>query len=106
MPRSVLAWPGGLGGLEPGDSVDVAIRPESIRLRAGAGVAADGRARITNHVFLGNISEYYVTLSSGRTLRVQTHPLQQFKIGDDVAIEVDARSCSVFRHEPGDAIAS
>ena len=28
----------GVGGLEPGDSVEVAIRPESIRLRAGAGV--------------------------------------------------------------------
>ena len=35
-------------------------------------------AKITNHVFLGNISEYYATLPSGQVLRVQTHPLQRF----------------------------
>ncbi len=95
-----------LAGLAPGDSVDVAIRPENIRLRAGAGAAGGARARITNHVFLGNISEYYATLASGWVLRVQTHPLQQFEIGDEVAVEVDARQCTVFRREIGDAIAS
>ena len=60
-------------------------------------------AKITNHVFLGNINEYYATLRSGQVLRVQTHPLQQFRIGDEVAIEVDATQCSVFRRAVGDA---
>ena len=59
-------------------------------------------AKITNQVFLGNINEYYATLSSGQVLRVQTHPLQQFKIGEEVAIEVDATQCSVFRRAMGD----
>jgi hypothetical protein len=30
-------------------------------------------------------------------LRVQTHPLQQFKVGEACTIEVDATHCSVFR---------
>jgi len=63
-------------------------------------------AKITNHVFLGNISEYYATLPSGQVLRVQTHPLQHFKVGDEVAVEVDATQCSVFRRDGGDATAS
>jgi iron(III) transport system ATP-binding protein len=62
----------------------------------GAGAA---RAKITNHVFLGNISEYYAALPGGQVLRVQTHPLQHFAVGDEVAVEVDATQCSVFRRE-------
>jgi ABC-type Fe3+/spermidine/putrescine transport system ATPase subunit len=103
-----------LGGLKPGQAVDVAIRPENIRLtalaseasgrrgdpkvRAPAGAAAP-RAKVTNHVFLGNISEYYATLAGGQVLRVQTHPLERFAVGDEVALEVDAAQCSVFRRE-------
>jgi ABC-type Fe3+/spermidine/putrescine transport system ATPase subunit len=90
-----------LNGLKPGEGVDVAIRPENIRLGGPAGVSAK-LAKITNHVFLGNINEYYATLRSGQVLRVQTHPLQQFRIGDEVAIEVDATQCSVFRRAMGD----
>jgi iron(III) transport system ATP-binding protein len=82
-------------GLAPGESVDVAIRPENIRL--GPAGAAAGAATITNHVFLGNISEYYAALPSGQVLRVQTHPLQRFTVGDRVAVEIDATQCSVFR---------
>jgi iron(III) transport system ATP-binding protein len=60
-------------------------------------------AKITNHVFLGNISEYYATLPSGQVLRVQTHPRQHFDVGDAVAIEIDAAQCSVFRRDAGGA---
>ena len=80
----------------PATSVDVAIRPENIAL-APAADAEGMHGKITNHVFLGNISEYYATLPSGQVLRVQTHPLQHFKIGEDVAIKIDATQCSVFR---------
>jgi iron(III) transport system ATP-binding protein len=116
-----------LDGLSPGESVDVAIRPENIRLAALAGEASGQRgnsivrapdtrpepgssargapsgagklAKITNHVFLGNISEYYAALPTGQVLRVQTHPLQHFKVGEEVAVEVDATHCSVFRRD-------
>ena len=98
-----------LDGLRPGDTIDVAIRPENIRLAALASEASGQRgvaAKITNHVFLGNISEYYAALPSGQVLRVQTHPLQRFAVGDTVAIEIDATQCSVFRRDRGDAAAS
>ena len=55
------------------------------------------RATISERTFLGNISEYYASLDSGPTLRVQTHPGQVFAVGDKVAIEIDATQCSVFR---------
>ena len=85
-------------GLAPGDAVEVAIRPENIRLRAANGAVA--AARISDHVFLGNISEYYATMDSGQVLRVQTHPLQRFAVGDAVALDVDAAQCTIFRRSP------
>jgi iron(III) transport system ATP-binding protein len=83
-------------GMSVGESVEVAIRPENIRLAKPA-EGAKARARISEHTFLGNISEYYATLDSGQTLRVQTHPLQVFALDEPVAIEIDASQCSVFR---------
>jgi iron(III) transport system ATP-binding protein len=90
--------------LAVGGRVDVAVRPENIRLAApGEGVPGTP-ATVTGHVFLGNISEYEVTLLSGPVLRVQTHPLQQFKIGDAVALEIDASQCSAFPRLRGEAV--
>ena len=89
-----------LDGTGVGESVDISIRPENIHLRTPA--VAGKSATITNHVFLGNISEYYVTLPSGQVLRVQTHPLERFEVGAEVAIEIDAKQCSVFRLTPGE----
>jgi iron(III) transport system ATP-binding protein len=81
-------------GIKIGDKIEVAIRPENIRLDA-AGSGA--RATISERTFLGNISEYYASLDLGPTLRVQTHPGQIFAVGDKVAVEIDATQCSVFR---------
>jgi iron(III) transport system ATP-binding protein len=94
-----------LGACAPGDAVEVAIRPENIRL--GAATAPAGvPAEISNHIFLGNLSEYYAKLPSGLTLRVQTHPLQRFAVGDACKIEIDASRCSVFRAGDGEAKAA
>jgi iron(III) transport system ATP-binding protein len=85
-------------GLAVGERVDVAIRPENISLAPPPEAAASVKgtlAKVTSHVFLGNLSEYEVALS-GLGLRVQTHPLQQFKVGEPVAIEIDATQCSAF----------
>jgi iron(III) transport system ATP-binding protein len=81
-------------GTSPGDAVEVAIRPENITLNKSATGAP---AKIADCTFLGNISEYYATLDSGQTLRVQIHPRQVFAIGEPVAIEIDTAHCSVFR---------
>jgi iron(III) transport system ATP-binding protein len=109
-----------MDGLSVGERVDVAIRPENIRLApspdptaatAATATAANGMpsggtlARVTNHVFLGNLSEYEVTLASGPVLRVQTHPLQQFKVGQSVAVEIDATQCSAFPSTLGERTA-
>jgi iron(III) transport system ATP-binding protein len=83
-------------GIGEGDAIEVAIRPENISLTAEEG----GRARITERTFLGNITEYYASLDSGPTLRVQTHPAQLFTIGEQVSIAVDETQCSVFRGNP------
>jgi iron(III) transport system ATP-binding protein len=93
-----------LDAFAPGDAVEVAIRPENIRLAGAGGTGTP--ATIGNHVFLGNISEYFATLPSGLTLRVQTHPLQRFKVGEACAVEVDATLCSVFRAGAGEAKAA
>jgi iron(III) transport system ATP-binding protein len=91
-------------GLSVGERVDVAIRPENISLAPPAAEApAKGTlAKVTNHVFLGNLSEYEVALSSGPVLRVQTHPLQRFRVGEPVAIEIDATQCSAFSRIRGE----
>jgi iron(III) transport system ATP-binding protein len=85
-------------GMSAGEAVEIAIRPENIRLAAANGAPA--AATISDRTFLGNVSEYYATLRSGQVLRVQTHPLQQFAVGDVVTVEVDAAQCSVFRGAP------
>jgi iron(III) transport system ATP-binding protein len=94
-------------GLSVGERVDVAIRPENISLAAPVptptGVAL---ARVTNHVFLGNLSEYEVALPSGQLLRVQTHPLQHFRVGDAVAVTIDASQCSAFARVRGEPAAA
>jgi iron(III) transport system ATP-binding protein len=90
-----------LDGFAVGDAVEVAIRPENIRLTT-ASAAAASVATVSNHVFLGNISEYYATLPGGLTLRVQTHPLQHFEVGESCAVAIDATHCSVFRAGGGE----
>src|SRR5206468_819974 len=60
-----------------GDDLDIAIRPENIRLTRLIAPPKNGAAaKIADCVFLGNISEYHARLNSGRVIRVQTHPLQ------------------------------
>jgi iron(III) transport system ATP-binding protein len=78
-----------------GDSVDVAIRPEDIRL-GGDGVPV----RVEEQSYLGNLSEYHVTLADGTRLRVQAPALAEFPVGSMVALTVDADQCNVFRATP------
>ena len=86
---------------QPGDVLDIAIRPEHIRLTRLLAPPRNGApAKITAEAFFGNISEYLVKLKSGQVLRVQTHPTQRFAVGDDVSIEVDDAHCMLFRREP------
>jgi iron(III) transport system ATP-binding protein len=85
-----LPLPSGLGA---GAAVDVAVRPENVRL--GPANARGIAARVAELTFLGNTNEYIVACGEMR-LRVQTHPSQVFGIGDQVAVEFSAELCTVF----------
>lgn len=77
--------------------VDIAIRPENVILGPQADKeASHAKARVTDRTFLGNFTEYYLTLASGDVLRVQTHPRHQFAAGEMVSIAIDPAQISVF----------
>ena len=84
-------------GLETEDRVELAVRPENIKLtrRRDGG---DGRmiGKITDIVYLGSTIEYIVT-AGDRPLRVQTHPSQVFAAGDCVSVEFEPELCAIFR---------
>jgi iron(III) transport system ATP-binding protein len=82
-------------GLRAGDTVDIAIRPESIQLGATDGVPA----RIEEQSYLGNLSEYHVALADGTKLRVQATALADLPVGRTVGLNVDAAQCNVFKAE-------
>lgn len=77
-----------------GTKIDVAVRPENIMLTPQPQNGA-ARANVTDHVFLGNINEYQVILAD-QTMRVQTHPKENYAIGDSVGIAVDPDAISIF----------
>jgi iron(III) transport system ATP-binding protein len=84
-------------GMVEGDEIEVAIRPENITLVPEAsGQPGIGRGVIRELTFLGNITEYFVTLGPGEELRVQTHPTQHFVVGDHVTVTVAAEHCNLF----------
>ncbi|HLJ21769.1 MAG TPA: ABC transporter ATP-binding protein, partial [Stellaceae bacterium] len=112
LPATVLEAHGGAGvvsagplqlrvdlpaGIAARDRVDLAIRPESIRISAPNG-AAEGAvpARIEERTYLGNLSEYYVSLDAGLRLQVQAPAAADFPIGSAVRIAVDADQVSAF----------
>jgi iron(III) transport system ATP-binding protein len=83
-----------------GDVLDIAIRPENIRLTRLLAPPKNGApAKISEHIYLGNINEYRAELASGRVVRVQAHPTQRFAPGDVVSIEVDCSQCILFRRD-------
>jgi iron(III) transport system ATP-binding protein len=84
-------------GCRVGDAVDVAIRPESIRLAPPDAALDDAvPARVEEQSYLGNLSEYQVVLADGTRLRVQAPALADFAVGGEVRIAVDAAQCNVF----------
>ncbi len=96
-------------GAREGQEVVVAIRPENIQLwqlwQLATGAAADGEglvpATVTQSTFLGNVSDYHVSLDDGTRLRAQAHPLEVFDIGQRIHVRLDGARCTVFRLEEG-----
>src|SRR5262249_13542205 len=87
-------------GIHIGDPVDLAIRPEAVRLLS-QGAAPDGAvpARVEEQSYLGNLSEYQSALAGGIKLRVQAQAMADFPVGATVLAAVDAEQCNVFRSD-------
>ena len=83
------------GGMA-GDSAELAIRPENVRM-ATANAGSDLVATVSDRIFLGNLNEYSVRMSTGEVLRVQSHPQEIFAPGEQVALTIDAGHCTAFK---------
>jgi iron(III) transport system ATP-binding protein len=82
-------------GVQPGDRVELAIRPESIRLAIDNGGPAGIRARVEEVNYLGNFTEYLVAVGPIR-LRVQSGADAPFLAGDEALLSIDANQYNVF----------
>jgi iron(III) transport system ATP-binding protein len=86
-----------------GQAVQVAIRPENVRLAplpdAATGTPPDAApAKVVEVTFLGNLTDCHVMLDDGTRVRVQAEPGAVFDVGQRVLVRLDARACTVF-HE-------
>jgi len=81
--------------LRAGDAVDVAIRPEAIRLEPSAADGPGIRGRVEEHNYLGNLTEYVVAVGDLR-LRVQAGPDADLVPGSEARLSIDAGRCKVF----------
>jgi iron(III) transport system ATP-binding protein len=85
-------------GAVAGEMVQLAIRPENLRLVPTA--SGDGSGSVPGEVaevtFLGNLVDCHVTLGDGTRVRVQLDPGQTPEVGQRVAIRFDGRQSSVF----------
>jgi len=84
-----------------GQAVQVAIRPESLRLTLPAPTStADPVGTVPGKVadvtFLGNIIDCHVTLDDGTRVRVQVDSAQTLEVGQRVGVRFDSQQSSVF----------
>jgi len=88
-------------GMVDGAGVQVAIRPESLRLApdgAGGADAADGAlcGKVADLTFLGNLIDCHVVLDDGTRVRVQADPAASLQVGQVLRLAFDAHACTVF----------
>jgi iron(III) transport system ATP-binding protein len=84
-----------------GQTVQVAIRPENVRLAPFSDVAGSGPpdaipAKVAEVTFLGNLTDCHVMLDDGTRVRVQAEPGAIFEVGQRVLVRLDGRTCTVF----------
>jgi ABC-type Fe3+/spermidine/putrescine transport system ATPase subunit len=93
-PISVALPPGSVAG----QTVQVAVRPESIRLvsSSAAGAPRTIAGKVVEVTFLGNIIDCHVTLGDGTRIRAQIDSGRVLEVGQAVGLEFDSRQASVF----------
>jgi iron(III) transport system ATP-binding protein len=81
-------------GMAESAAVQMAVRPENLRVAALAPGAALGPGvvpgKIADLTFLGNLVDCHVTLDDGTRVRVQVDPGQRLEIGLRVGVQIDA----------------
>src|SRR5262245_15197619 len=86
-------------GLMAGRSVQLAIRPENLRLAVPTAESiADGAVpgKVVEVNFLGSFTDCHVVLDDGTRVRVQAGPGEMWEIGQRVCIRVDRQATTVF----------
>ena len=84
-----------------GQAVQVAIRPESLRLTLQAPTSTADPVgtvpgKLADVTFLGNIIDCHVTLDDGTRVRVQVDSAQTLEVGQRVGVRFDSQQSSVF----------
>ena len=87
-------------GLRPGTEVQVAIRPESLRLAPAPSEvpAASGvlQGRVADLTYLGNLVDCHMMLDDGTRVRVQADPDATLEVGQTLRVTFDPHACTVF----------
>jgi iron(III) transport system ATP-binding protein len=83
-----------------GQAVQVAVRPENLRLGAPTGTTAEDvgtvPGKVADATFLGNLIDCHVTLEDGTRVRIQVEPGQQLDVGQHVSVRFDSQATSAF----------
>jgi iron(III) transport system ATP-binding protein len=74
-----------------GDTVQVAVRPESLALTS-EGIPG----KVAEATYLGNVTDCHVTLHDGTRVRVQAAPGETLAVGQRVHVRLDGAACTVF----------
>jgi iron(III) transport system ATP-binding protein len=86
--------------LADGQAVQLAVRPENVRLRplaAGAAVETGTvPGKVSDVTFLGNLTDCSVTLDDGTRVRVQADPAESLEVGQPVAVRFERQAATVF----------
>jgi iron(III) transport system ATP-binding protein len=86
-------------GVTAGQMVQVAVRPESLRLTgpaSGPGAPGTVPGKVVEVTFLGNIIDCHVTLDDGTRIRAQVDSGRVLEVGQALGVEFDSRQSSVF----------
>jgi iron(III) transport system ATP-binding protein len=83
-------------GLPPGASVQVFVRPESVRLDGVAGAANSFRARVLRRTFLGASIDLLVAAEAAQLRALVSGEAVAPAVGDDIVCRVAPESCLVF----------
>jgi iron(III) transport system ATP-binding protein len=87
-------------GVSEGAAVQVAVRPEGLRVAplapGAAPVPGTVPGTIAELTFLGNLVDCHVMLDDGTRVRAQVGPQQQLEISSRISLELDAWAVTVF----------